>query len=115
VERYQLDLLAAARQARTSMDAELRTLCSRQVPGDTQRNLEVDADYSGQTFKHILVPVWLVSYQFGRAHYQLVLNGHSGAIAGHYPKSWIKITFAALALLILVAALFYFFHHQAPV
>src|SRR5258708_6472381 len=46
VERYQLDLLAAARAARERMDAETRQLCAAQVPGDTQRNLQVGADYS---------------------------------------------------------------------
>ena len=36
-----------------------------QVPGDTQRNLQVQTDYSGQTFKHILVPIWLLTYDYG--------------------------------------------------
>src|SRR5438045_2632598 len=53
VERYQIDLVAAAKAARAQMDSELRSLCAAQVPGDTQRNLQVRADYSGQTFKHI--------------------------------------------------------------
>src|SRR6185295_1905687 len=62
VEQYQIDLVAAADAARQAMDAQLRQLCAAQVPGDTYRNLQVDANYSGQTFKHILVPLWLVSY-----------------------------------------------------
>ena len=61
VEQYQIDLVAAAEHARGQMDAKLRDLCSQQVPGDTQRNLVVDADYSGQTFKHVLVPVWVLA------------------------------------------------------
>jgi hypothetical protein len=45
------------RGARTrAMDAKLQALCAQQVPGDTFRNLAVHADYSGQTFKHILAP-----------------------------------------------------------
>ena len=70
------------------------------MPGDTQRNLQVDANYSGQTFKHILVPVWLLSYDYGRRAFQVVINGYTGTIAGRYPKSWIKITLAALAALV---------------
>ena len=99
VERYQIDLLAAARNSLEQMDAKLRSLCASQVPGDTQRNLQVDANYSGQTFKHILVPVWLLSYDYGRRAFQVVINGYTGTIAGRYPKSWIKITLAALAAL----------------
>jgi len=65
VERYQIDLISAAKAARDAMDAQLRQLCGARVPGDTYRNLEVQANYSGQTFKHILAPVWLLSYTFG--------------------------------------------------
>ncbi len=100
VERYQIDLLAAAQAARNRMDRELESLCAAQVPGDTHRNLQVRANYSGQTFKHILVPVWLLTYDFHGQPFQVVINGYSGQIAGHYPKSWIKIILAVVAALI---------------
>jgi len=101
VERYQIDLVSAAQHAREVMDGKTRSLCSQQVPGDTQRNLSVNADYSGQTFKHILVPVWLLSYNYGAQAFQVVINGFTGSIAGRYPKSWVKIFFAVLAALVL--------------
>ncbi|MDB6016421.1 MAG: zinc ribbon protein [Pedosphaera sp.] len=97
VERYQIDLIAAAKRAREEMDEELERFCAAEVPGDTQRNLQVDADYSGQTFKHILVPIWLLAYNYGTSNYQVVINGYTGTIAGKYPKSWVKILFAVLA------------------
>jgi hypothetical protein len=103
VERYQIDLLTAAKLARDEMDAELRRLCAAQVPGDTHRNLQVSANYSGQTFKHILVPIWLLTYNFGAKGFQVVVNGVTGTMAGRYPKSWIKITLAVLAVLAAVA------------
>ncbi len=62
VERYQIDLVAAAERSRRTMDARLRELCARQVPGDTHRNLQVHASYRDQTFKHILAPLWLATY-----------------------------------------------------
>jgi len=39
----------------------------------------------------------------GARNFQVVINGYTGAIAGKYPKSWIKITFAVLAVLAMVA------------
>lgn len=102
VEQYQIDLLAAAQRSRQVMDAKVRSMCASQVPGDTHRNLNVSADYSGQTFKHILVPVWLLTYAYGRKSYQVVVNGCTGAIAGDRPYSWIKITLAVLAAILLV-------------
>jgi hypothetical protein len=100
VEQYQIDLVAAAETARRLMDVKLRGLCAQEVPGDTQRNLQVDADYSAQTFKHILVPLWLLSYNYGATSYQVVVNGVTGEIAGKHPYSWIKIAFAVLCALI---------------
>jgi hypothetical protein len=102
VERYQLDLVAAAQRSRQVMDAKLTTLCAQQVPGDTHRNLRVAADYTGQTFKHILTPLWLLTYDYGRRSFQVIVNGYTGAIAGKHPLSWVKILLAIIAVLILV-------------
>jgi hypothetical protein len=48
----------------------------------------------------VLVPVWLLSYRHGARAYQVIVNGHTGRIAGRYPRSAWKI-----ALLVLVAVL----------
>lgn len=111
VERYQIDLVSAAKEAREEMEREMERLCSAAVPGDTQRNLQVETDYSGQTFKHILVPIWLLTYNYGARNFQVVINGYTGTIAGKYPKSWIKISLAVLAVLA-VLALFLILTHR---
>lgn len=102
VEHYQLDLVGAATAARVRMDRAMERLCSNEVPGDTQRNLRVHTEYQRQTFKHILLPIWLVSYNYGSKTYQIVVNGYTGKIAGQYPLSWIKIALIVLAVLIAV-------------
>lgn len=102
VERYQIDLVGAAQRARAAMDAKLQALCAQQVPGDTCRNLAVHADYSRQTFKHILAPVWLLSYTYGARRFQCVMNGVTGAVKGAYPKSAWKIALLVLAIVVVV-------------
>jgi hypothetical protein len=42
-------------------------------------------------------PIWLLTYNYGTRHFQVVINGYTGVIAGKYPKSWVKITLAVLA------------------
>ncbi len=103
VEQYQIDLIAAAQNTRAIMDAKLEQLCAAEVPGDTHRNLQVQPDYSAQTFKHVLVPVWVLSYNYGSKSFQVVVNGYTGTIAGKHPLSWVKIAFAVLAVLIVLA------------
>jgi hypothetical protein len=107
VERYQIDLPAAAQRSRQQMEEELREMCAQAVPGDTQRNLVVRASYRDQTFKHILAPVWLVAYTYSGKTYQVLVNGVTGTISGRRPWSWIKITLAALA----GAIVLYLFNH----
>jgi hypothetical protein len=63
----------------------------------------VSSDYRGRTFKHILVPVWLASYTYGTRSFQVVINGYTGKMAGEHPYSWVKILFAVLAALALLA------------
>jgi hypothetical protein len=100
VERYQIDLIAAAQRSRETMDAKVRSLCGQQVPGDTFRNLNVQADYSAQTFKHILAPVWLLSYTYGTRAFQCVMNGVTGTVRGEYPKSPWKVALLVVAILV---------------
>ena len=111
VEQYQIDLVSAAGAAREKMDAEMRSMCASEVPGDTHRSLDVSTDYSGQTFKHILTPIWLLTYTYGAKSFQVVINGYTGTIAGQYPKSWIKITLAVLAVLAAVIGFFVIAKH----
>lgn len=99
VERYQIDLPSAARDARAAMLTKVRSLCAAQVPGDTQRNLEVFPQWSGQTFKHILVPVWVLAYHHHGRPFQLLVNGVTGRIAGERPYSAWKIAMLVLSLL----------------
>jgi Zn finger protein HypA/HybF involved in hydrogenase expression len=100
VERYQIDLVAASTRSRAQMDAALREICAQQVPGDTHRNLVVSSNYTDQTFKHILAPIWLMTYVYGGKSYQAVVNGVTGAVAGERPWSWIKIALLVLLALI---------------
>jgi hypothetical protein len=93
VERYQVDLRKASDENRAQMDAEMVRLCGAQVPGDTHRDLQVRSTYAQRTFKHILVPVWLVTYTFGPRVFHVLVNGYTGNTAGDRPVSWVKVFF----------------------
>ena len=106
VEHYKVVLIDAAQSAQDRMNAHLEQMCGQQVPGDTYRNLQIHPDYSQRTFKHVLVPVWVLSYTYGAKAFQVIVNGYTGRIAGRYPKSvWkILVLVAAAVLAALLAA-----------
>lgn len=100
VEHYQVVLFDAAERSRQAMTETLREMAAAQIPGDTHRNLEVHPQFSGQTFKHVLVPIWLLTYNYASKVYQVVVNGYTGTMAGRYPKSPWKIAFVVLIVII---------------
>ena len=50
------------------------------------------------------MPVWLLTYDYGRKSYQCVMNGVTGAIRGEYPKSPWKVALLVLAIFVGVLA-----------
>ncbi len=110
VEHYQVVLIAAAQNSQQAMTEKLTGMAAAQIPGDTYRNLDVHPVFSAQTFKHILVPVWLLSYLYGTKSYQVVVNGVTGRMDGRYPKSAWKV--ALLVLLALVVFLIFILANQ---
>jgi predicted RNA-binding Zn-ribbon protein involved in translation (DUF1610 family) len=105
VEHYQVVLIEASQRAQDQMHATLEALCGQQVPGDTFRNLRIHPAYDGRTFKHVLVPVWLLAYTYGGKLFQVVVNGVTGKIAGRHPYSVWKIVGAIAVALVIVAML----------
>jgi hypothetical protein len=102
VEHYQLVLLDASQHSEVSMTQQLHDMCAAEVPGDTHRNLNIQPSFSARTFKHILVPVWLLSYTYGNRAWQVVVNGYTGKMAGEYPKSPWKIALLVILAIIVV-------------
>jgi len=102
VEHYQVVLVDAAKASGDAMHQKLEELCASEVPGDTYRNLVIHPTFSAQTFKHILVPLWLLTYTYGAKIFHVLVNGSTGQMAGEYPKSFWKVAFLVLGIVILV-------------
>ena len=102
VEHYKVVLIEAAEQSQQQMHAALERLCAAQVPGDTHRNLRIFPTFSGRTFKHVLVPVWLLAYDYRAKAFQVIVNGYTGKIAGKYPISVWKVLLVILLVAIVV-------------
>jgi hypothetical protein len=76
------------------------------IGGHHQRVLGVATRYDNVTFKHILLPVWICSYQFKGRSWRVVVNGQTGAVKGDRPWSAWKIGFAVLTLLAVAATVY---------
>ncbi len=106
-EGYTVALADADQQAKAKMAQVIDGDVRRDIGGDEQRVSSVDTDYSDQTFKHILLPVWMAAYKYNGKSYRFLVNGQTGEVQGERPWSIWKITLAVLAVLTLAAVAFY--------
>ncbi|WP_153797784.1 hypothetical protein [Foetidibacter luteolus] len=82
--------------------------CANLCRIDTFRDLQVSTNYSAQTYKHILLPVWLCSYFYKGKKYHFLINGQTGKIHGKKPVSTAKVVLAVILALVVIAAIVYF-------
>jgi len=107
-EEYQLDLEQGWSLGKQRIAASQRQRCAGDVPGDTHRNLRVRDTLSDVRWKHVLLPMWSLTYRFRGKAYPVLIHGQTGKVVGEAPYSWVKILCAVLgvvALALLIAAL----------
>lgn len=104
-ECYQLDLERGFAAAKEVMDGVIRREVRRDIGGDEQRVHSVRTKHYDITFKHILLPLWISAYRYGDRPYRFLVNARTGEVQGERPWSWIKITFAVLAAIAVIAVL----------
>jgi predicted RNA-binding Zn-ribbon protein involved in translation (DUF1610 family) len=103
-EGYTVPLAEGHAQARDRMADVIRSDVRRDIGGDEQRIHSVTTDWSDETFKHLLLPVWSAAYKYNGKSYRFLVNGQTGEVQGERPWSIWKIGFAVLAVLVVVAA-----------
>ena len=102
-QRYQVGLAAGFETAKAAMARVIRRDVEADIGGDEQRVHHIATSYSGVTFKHLLLPVWISAYRFQAKVYQVLVNARTGEVQGERPYSAWKI--AGLVLLILAVVL----------
>lgn len=107
-EGYTVSLADGNALAHQKMAQVIAQDVARDIGGDEQRISHVDTDYSAETFKHILLPVWMAAYKYNGKTYRFVVNSQTGKVQGERPYSAWKIAFAVLAAAIVIGAVVYF-------
>ena len=106
-EGYSISLTDGHALATAKMEAVIRQDVARDIGGDEQRIDSIATDYDSETFKHIMLPVWMAAYKYNNKSFRFLVNGQTGEVQGERPYSIWKIAFAALAVAILVAGAVY--------
>ena len=99
-QSYDIQLEDAWGMARTLMREVVRAECRKCPSTDRVRNFSMQLDYADETWRYILAPLYIATYQHGRKTYQVLVNGQTGAVAGQRPVDWRKVGLV-LAVLVL--------------
>ena len=105
---YEVELDAGFTEAKQRIDAAVAHEVRQRIGGDEQRVHSIDTHYDAITYKHLLLPVWLLAYRFHEKAYQLMINAGTGEVQGERPWSWVKITLAVVAVLAAVGGVVFF-------
>lgn len=106
-EGYTVALADGSERAHEIMHDVIQGDIRRDIGGDEQQIDGVDTDYSAETFKHILLPIWMAAYKYNGRSYRFVVNGQTGKVKGERPWSIWKITFATIAAAIVIGTVVY--------
>lgn len=97
-EEYRVPLADGWERGQEKAAAVQRARCAADVPGDTHRFLHVRNRFSAVRWKHVLLPMWSLSFDWKGTRYPVLVHGQTGRVVGRAPWSWVKIALLALVL-----------------
>ena len=100
---YEVELDEGFPIAKKIMDAGIAADVRGLIGGDEQRISEIKSRYDAITFKHLLLPVWLLAYRYRDKSYQIFINAVTGEVQGERPYSFWKIFLTVLLAVGIVA------------
>ena len=103
---YDHDVEECFGEAKQRIDAAIEQSIRRDIGGDHQRIHQVNTRYWDLTYKHLLLPIWLLTVLFSGAVYQVFINGVTGEVQGQRPYSKVKIALAVIGALAVAAILY---------
>jgi len=100
---YDQDVEQCLVPATRQMEDAIRQTVRRDIGGDQQRISSLDVNWQKMTYKHVLLPIWLLTVIYQQRPFQVYINGVTGEVHGARPYSKVKIAIAvAIAVLVVI-------------
>ncbi len=104
---YDVELDVCFEEGKARIEHALAGETRQRIGGDVQRIHAMAVRYDALTYKHLLLPVWLLAYRYGKASYQVAVNACTGEVQGERPYSAWKIAAAVLLGAVAAAAVWW--------
>ncbi len=102
---YDRDVEECYGQARQVMDNTIDSTIRRDIGGDEQRIHNRQTHLANVTYKHVLLPIWLLTVIYDGQPWQVFINGATGEIHGERPWSKVKILATVITVIVLIVLL----------
>ena len=96
---YDIPLEKAWDSGRQQMRETTRGSCISQASTSNVRNFSMSLDFADETWRYVLLPVYLATYRYQDKSFQVMVNGQTGQITGQRPADWNKIWLVVAAIL----------------
>lgn len=100
-EHYSKDVKTGFKDAKETMDANIRRAILRDYSYDVVDYLKVTTAHEKVTYKYVLLPVWFGTLEYLQKKYRFVINGESGKLSGKFPVSILKVLILIFGIIIL--------------
>ncbi|WP_198347847.1 hypothetical protein [Nocardia terrae] len=102
---YDKDAEESFPEARQRMESAIESSVHRDIGGDEQRIHQLETSWNWLAYKHLLLPIWLLTVVYMNTTYQVYINGLTGQVSGDRPWSKVKIAAAIMAVLAIIAVI----------
>ncbi len=102
---YDREVQTCFQDARQIMDYQIDSTIRRDIGGDEQRIDQKQTHLANVTYKHVLLPIWLLTVIYAGQPWQVFINGATGEIHGERPWSKVKIISAIVAVILVIVLL----------
>lgn len=96
--KYTIQLTDGWEIAKNNLRESAKKACYQDIPTHHVRNFSMTADFRDETWRLILLPIYLISYKYNNEAYQVLINGQNNKLAGQKPVDWNKIWLAIAGL-----------------
>jgi len=98
-QAYETPLTDAWEICKKAVREQAKEACYQDIPTHHVRNFSMSADFEEETWRYILLPIYLAAYKYENDIFQMMINGQTGAVAGHKPVAWCKVWLAIAGML----------------
>jgi DNA-directed RNA polymerase subunit RPC12/RpoP len=103
---YDVGVTDSYKRAKHLMQEQLYTACRIDCSIDTHRGVKVDSSFSHETYKHILLPLWMCTFVYKGKDYPFLINGQTGKIEGVKPESRMSALTVSLIITAVMAIIY---------